>query len=114
MFPSHVLALLLVRDADNALTFQKGPGVRQKKTRDLSMQLACRSTITRESFAARRFGNISLVLFATKHAAAGNVFPRRQMRWQSQFGVAARREIDHKAGPSRHPPSPAVSRLTFG
>ncbi|GFE81058.1 hypothetical protein GCM10011487_30580 [Steroidobacter agaridevorans] len=113
MFPSHVLALLLVRDANNALTFQKGPGLRQKKTPLLSMQLACRSKISGECFAARGCSNVSLVLFATKCAVAGNVFPRLDLRCQSQFWSPPGREIGHKAGRWRYGPAPAVSRLTF-
>jgi hypothetical protein len=90
MFPSHVFALLLVREANNALTLGKVLGY-VRKNPELSMQLACRSCSTRECFVCGSSLNVSLVFFATKCGVAQNVFPRpgaRRARTSARSGRA--------------------------
>ena len=113
MFPSHVLALLLVRDANNALTFQKGPGLRQKK--NLATFHAARVPFEDHArmLCRARFQENFSCIFCNEMRFGGECFSTLELRWRSQFRSARRREIGHKAGPWRYELAPAVSRLTF-
>jgi hypothetical protein len=112
MFPSHVFALLLVREANNALTLGKVLGY-VRKNPELSMQLACRSRSTRECFVCSSPPNVSLVLFATECALAKNVFPRPSATPVAVSGNVLVREVGHKAVVRRQARPTAVSELTF-
>lgn len=76
MFPSHVLALLLVRDANNASDFRKGPGLRQKKAwAGYAARVPFRSL--RKKVLLHIYLECFSCIFCNEAMCAENVFPRR-------------------------------------
>jgi hypothetical protein len=101
-----------VREANNALTFQKGPGLRQKKAWAVYAARVPFEDQT-QMLCYTGFLRMFLLYFLQRKAATWGMFFHDGVRRRSQFWMAPVREIGHKAGPWRNGVSTAVSRLTF-